>query len=412
MAVSTTQAGSLPTEFSDLSGRALFLITTLWPRRYWLGRLTFAGLLVSTAIAFVIPKQYQSIVTLMPPEPQSLSGAAMAATMAGATAPSGPAGLASALFGSKSTGETFVGILQSRTVEDDLINRFNLLRVYRVKRYIDARKKLAARTKVQEDTKSGIITIAVTDNDPNRARDLAGAYVEELNTLVSKLTTSSARRERLFLEDRLRIVKAELNEASQSLSNFSSRNATFDVQNQGPVMLDAASRLQGELIAAQSELCGLEAIYAAGNVRVESARARVEELKRQVQKMGGTDQKPEGDGLGTDQLYPSLRKLPILGARYSDLYRRAKISEATYELLNREYELAKVQEAKEIPSVSVLDEPVVPEYKSFPPRLLIALLGTVLTFVAGSAWIVGKASWHFLDEGDFVKRLVRTVRSA
>ena len=412
MGVSVTQSEPLSAEVSDFSGKTFFLMKTLWRDRYWLGGLTVAGLVVSAAIAFTIPKQYQSTVTLMPPEPQSLSGAAMAATLAGATSPSGPAGLAGALFGSKSTGQTFVGVLRSRTVEDDLINRFNLLSVYRTKLHIDARKKLAARTNIEEDSKSGIITVVVADNDPYRARDLAGAYVEELNKLVNKLTTSSARRERLFLEDRIKSVKAELDEASHALSNFSSRNATFDVQNQGTVMIDAASRLQGELIAAESELRGLEAIYAASNVRVQSARARVDELKRQLQTMGGNDQKPTDDGLRTDQLYPSLRKLPLLGATYTDLYRRAKISESTYEILTKEYELAKVQEVKEIPSVSVLDEPVVPEHKSFPPRLPIVLLGTVLTFVAGGAWTTGRASWHVLDEGHVAKRLVRTLRRA
>ncbi|MGD0096252.1 MAG: Wzz/FepE/Etk N-terminal domain-containing protein [Terracidiphilus sp.] len=409
MGVSVKQAELLSPEVSELSGMLVFLMRTLWLRRYWLGRLTVAGLLITAVIAFLIPKQYQSTVKLMPPDPLSLSGGAMA-TLAGATAPSGPAGLASALFGGKSTGETFVGILQSRTAEDDLISRFNLLGVYRTNRYIDARKKLIARTKIEEDTKSGIITIIVTDNDPHRARDIAGAYVEELNKLVNKLSTSSARRERLFLEDRLKAVKADLDGASQALSQFSSRNATFDVQNQGAVMIGAASRLQGELIAAESELHGLEAAYAFSNVRVQEARARVDELQRQLQTMSGTGQTPEEDGPRTNQLYPSLRKLPLLGATYSDLYRRTKICESTYETLTREYELAKVQEAKEIPSVSVLDEPVVPESKSFPPRLAILLLGTVLTFVAGCAWAAGKEWWHVLDEDHVAKRLVRTVR--
>jgi len=135
---------------------------------------------------------------------------------------------------------------------------------------------------------------------------------------------------------------------------------------------------------------------------VRSAEARIGELKHQLQKLGGAGgegaQSKSGDAQG--DLYPSIRKLPLLGVTYADLYRRTKIQEAVYETLTQQYELAKVQEAKETPSVKVLDPARVPERKSFPPRLLIMLLGTSLALASGTAWVLGNARWGEMDPQD------------
>ena len=133
----------------------------------------------------------------------------------------------------RTPGETFIGILYSQTAQDDIIDRFDLRRIYHCKFYIDARKILTAQTTIEEDKKSGIISISVMDRDPNLARDIAKAYVEELDKLVNKLSTSSARRERIFLEERIKSIKNELDASSVALSQFSSRNATIDPQSQG-----------------------------------------------------------------------------------------------------------------------------------------------------------------------------------
>src|SRR5437588_6940153 len=138
-------------------------------------------------------------------------------------------------------------------------------------------------------------------------------------------------------------------------------------------MVEAAATLQGQLIAAESELEGLRQIYSDNNVRVRSVRARIAELKYQLEKIGG---KGEGSDQQQASLYPSIRRLPLLGVTYADLYRRTRVQEAVFESLTKEYELAKVQEVKEIPTVKVLDSPNIPDKKSFPTRRLIMLLGT------------------------------------
>jgi capsule polysaccharide export protein KpsE/RkpR len=273
---------------------------------------------------------------------------------------------------------------------DDIINRFDLRKVYRKKSYFDARKILAKRSSFDEDKKSGMISITVMDHDPNRARDIAQAYIDELNKLLSTLTTSSARRERIFLEDRLKSIKNDVDATSKEFSQFSSRNATFDVQNEGQAILGSAGKLQGELIAAESELSGLRSQYTDDNNRVRAARARISSLQSQLRAMSGTGADANGTDLTAEQFYPSLRKLPLLGVRYFDLYHRLTMQQTIYELLTRQYELAKVQEAKDIPPVRVLDAPVPAEKKVFPPRTIIVLLSTLMSLLLGMAWLIAR----------------------
>ncbi len=166
-------------------------------------------------------------------------------------------------------------------------------------------------------------------------------------------------------------------------------------------MVDAAATLMGQLVEAESELKGLEEIYTPNNVRVRSVQARIAELRKQLEKMGGKEgTETNNSATASDSLYPSIRKLPLLGVTYADLYRRTKIQEAVYETLTQEYELAKVQEAKETPSVKVLDVARIPERKSFPPRLLIMFLCTFLAFAGASVLTLGKARWEQVDAQD------------
>ena len=226
---------------------------------------------------------------------------------------------------------------------------------------------------------------------------MAQAYIAELNRLVVELNTSAAHRERVFLEDRLKSVKQDLDTDSKEFSDFASKNTAIDIKEQGRAMVEAAAALQGHLIAAQSELEGLRQIYTPNNVRVRSVQARIDELQKKLQEMGGGDLGSATTNNGSDTLYPSIRKLPLLGVTYSDLYRRTKIQETLFEVLTQQCELAKVQEAKETPSVKVLDEPIVPEKKSYPPRLVIMFLGTTFALMFGTMWVLGKARWDETD---------------
>jgi len=394
----------------------------LWKRRRFFLRAGTLGLIASTVVAFLIPKSYTSTTQLMPPDPQSTSGMAMMAAMA-AKAGGGLGAVAGDLLGLKSSGALFIGVLRSQTSQDRLIQQFDLRKVYGTRLVTDARTKLDENTSISEDRKSGIITISVTDHSPQRAAALASAYVDQLNSLVSELSTSSAHRERVFLEERLKVAKQDLDDASNQLAQFSSKNNTLDIQQEGKAMLDAAGTIAGEMIAAQSQLEGLRQIYTDNNSRVRSLNARVAELRKQLEKLGGTSANgTNGTSASTDQAgdpsaakaggglpYPTIKSLPLLGAKYADYYRRAKIQETVFELLTEQYELAKVQEAKETPSVKVLDPARIPEKKSFPPRLVIMFLGTFLMFALSLVWVLGSARWKEVDAQDPRKVLLQEM---
>src|SRR6267154_1806348 len=159
-------------------------------------------------------------------------------------------------------------ILYSRTISDRLIELFQLNRVYHSKLIEDTRIALWEHVDISEERKSGVIGITVTDKDPRRAAGLAQAYVTELNRLVAEVSTSSARRERVFLEERLKTVKADLDNASKRFSEFASSNTATDVPAQGKAMVEAAAWIQGEVIFEESTLRGHEKIYAPANIRV------------------------------------------------------------------------------------------------------------------------------------------------
>ena len=386
----------------------------LWDRRRFLARAVVLGMVISSLIALVLPKSYESTIRLMPPDSGSGSGMAMLAAMAGKGG-LGLSSLAGDLLGTRSSGVLFIEILRGRTVEDRIVNRFDLRKEYSRKYWVDARKRLANNTEISEDRKSEVISITVTDEDPRRAAQMAQAYVDELDHLVAEVSTSSARRERIFIEDRLNTVKQSLAQSEQQFSQFASQSGALDITVQGKAMVEAAARLQGELIAGQSELEGLEQIYAPNNVRVRSLRARVVELKQQLDKLSGSANPTANplattsDSSSTGKRFPSIRQLPLLGVRWADLYRQTKVQETVFELLTQQYELAKIEEAKAIPTVKILDAADVPERRSFPKRTQIVIFATLMTFLLAACWIIQGEMWRNIDAHDPRKALALTV---
>ena len=385
--------------------RRIARIGHLWERRKLLAKFLAWGTPAVIAVVLLIPTLYAATTRLMPPDPPAGQGMAVLASIAGKMG-ANLASLGGDLLGVNTSVDLFAGLLESRTVQNDLVTKFNLRTVYGRRHLVDARKELARRTDLSIDRKSGILTIQVTDHDPKRATAMAQEYVAQLNNVVTQLNTSSAHRERIFLEARLEEVKTELESAEAEFSKFASKNAAIDIKEQGKAMVEAAAVLEGQLIAAQTELQGLRQIYADPNIHVQTMQARVNELRRQILKMSG---KQEADGalpLKDDELYPSIRKLPILGVTYADLFRRMKVEETVFETLTQQYEMAKVQEAKEVPSVKMLDPAELPEKKTFPPRTLFFFLGEIISLAIGVGWISGTDRWNKIDSQHPGKLLV------
>ena len=360
-------------------------------RRGLLLRVAGIALVVNFGLVFLIPKQYESTARIMPPE-RSGSDATMFAALAGrALGGDMLGGLAASMLGSHNSGALFVELLSSGSVTGHIIDRFQLVK--RVPRATTAwmrPRAWRASTAIVQDKKSGVITVTVTDTDPVRARDMAQAYLDELNVLVNRTSTSSAHQERVFIEHRLDAVKRDLDRAQIAMSDFSSTHSTIDIREQTRRYRGRGGKAGSGSGGDRRANCkSLQQIYGDENVRVRAAEARLANLKREMGKLGGSSAElPAGCRSSHRAVihrradpepisYPPLRQLPRLAVPYANLYRKVRVQENIFELLTQQVEVARIQEAKDIPVVSIIDAPGIPEKKSFPRRKLLTLIMTI-----------------------------------
>lgn len=372
----------------------------LWLQRSRIARWIVVGFLLSAFVAWRYPK-FESTVQIMPPDggPSGLAALLPALSKAPGFANFGD------LMGAKTTGAVFMKVLASRTVSDDLIEKFELRKRWGLNYMEDARLKLAKRTDIADDKKSGVIAISVREHDPKLAMALANGYVEELDSVMARVATSAARRERIFIEQRLAEENKSLQEAEQQFSQFASTNMALDVPEQTKVTVEAAARLQGELIATRAQLEALKQTYTEENIRVKSAQAHINELERELGKINSGRGAAPAD---PSNPYPSVRNLPLLGVKWADLYRNTKIRETVVELLTQQYEMARIQEAKEIPTVKVLDTASTPE-RERPSWLLLLLGGTLFfTLLACSGYLM-RDLWDHWSHDDPRRMLIAQV---
>jgi len=406
---------------SDISERRPWVenASLFWDYRRIFLRVAAIVFLLSIISVLFMPKEFESTARIMPPE-QGGGGAALLAALVGkgtgggGSGGGGLAGLAGSLLGTKNNGALFVALLRSGTVTGGLIDRFDLRKVYHKRYRFSAAKRLAHLTKITEDTKSGVITIVVTDETRERARDLAQGYLDELNGLLARVNTSSAHREREFIEHRLATVQTELQNAQVALSNFSRENTTIDIKEQTKATVEAGAKLEGQLIVGETELDSLRQIYGNENVRVRAAEARNSILRRELQRANGQSDLETVEGDDATHPYPALRQLPQLGVQWANLYRTVRIHETVFDLLSEEYELARIEEAKSIPTVGVIDAPGAPELRTGPHRTLIVLISTALSFVMTALFLLARRRWMTMDVLDerrvLAARIGATVR--
>jgi capsule polysaccharide export protein KpsE/RkpR len=398
-------------------------IECVWRNRKSLLIWTIIGIVVSTSIALLMPPKYKATTLLLPPNSTSGSGLPMLLGLAGANGGGGggAAGLVNSLLGTQTGGDLLVKALESDYMLDRLVDRFNLLTVYDKKYRVKAREKLGKRTDVSIDSKSGVVVVEVTDVDAKRSADMANAYAEELDHLLVRLNTKAAADQRQFYERRVAEARQNLDSASIDLSRFSSENRTLDIDAQDKVMVEGAATLQGQIIAAQSDLKGLDQLYTGQNPQVVQARARIAELQRQLDKLAGHSSAanhvetgrrggPGRETAGSEEaLFPSISQLPILGVTYLDLYRKVKIRETVYQVLEQGYEVAKLQEMQSMASVQVLSPATIPE-KQRPLRLIVAIAGPFIFIFATIAFLLVREVWRQIGPDDPQRRFIERLR--
>lgn len=388
-----------------LSLKVTRFLRLCWQRRRMVFGILVVGISISLAKAKLEHNRYTSTTTFIPPDSSSSFSNLMG--MMGSS--SSAASFGSQMLGLETPGELYLSVLQSRNVLDSLINRFDLAHYYDAHLMVEARNALEGDTVTALDRKSGVITISVTVKDPVLAANIAQGYVAELNRVLTEASNSSARRERIFLEGRVKDVKQQLDETSKALSQFSTRSGAIDIPNQARSMVDAGLRLQTELISGRSQLAAMRQTYSEDNPRVRALEAGNAELERQINAMGGLNQSSGSNPDSKNSTYPSAKELPALGLTYYDLERKVQVQQALWEALTRQYEVAKVEEAEQTPSARVLDVADVPEKKSGPARSLIVMIGAVLSLLVACIAVVAQALWEAMDPQEEPKKLILDI---
>jgi tyrosine-protein kinase Etk/Wzc len=333
------------------------------------------GALVA-CVSLVLPNWYTATVKLMPPQ-QSQSGAMALLGQLGALG-----GGASSALGLKNPSDIFVAMLSSRTVADSIIERFQLKDVYDERLLHDTRKSLEKNVNISAG-RDTVITIDVDDKTPKRAADIANAYVEELEKLTRSLAISEAGQRRLFFEKQLKQAKDDLTRAEVELTNFQIERRILNPGGQAGLAISAAAALQAQIAAKEVQIMSLKAFATRDNPDFHRAQEELIGLREQLAKIGRGGTGDPGDVL------LSLGRAPQQGADYVRVFRDMKYAETLYELIARQFEIARIDEAKDATLIQVLDKAVEPERKSRPKRaqmvvlaiLLAGVLSIVLAFV-------------------------------
>ena len=331
--------------------------------------LRFCGVvaLLSIVYSLLLPKIYTATAKVLPPQREGAGLSSLAALLgqSGGLAP-----LAGGMLGGGA--DLYIGILKSRSVEDAVIRRLSLDKVYKQKTPEGIRKTLEAKVKIQAERKSGIITIAADDREPKRAAAIANTFVDELSRKCVKLNLTSAGVERAFLEKRLEMVRTDLKNAEESMKSFQEKYKAIKVDSQSTAAIQGIAQLKAEIIAKEAQLASLRSYQTDENPQVKIIQSAISRLKSQLGAY-------EGSGPGGDAI-PSVGNVPGLGLEYTRRLRELKIQELLFEQLTKQYEMAKLSEAKDSSSLQVLDEAVVPTRKSKPKRSRMVILSTFTAF--------------------------------
>lgn len=335
---------------------------------------------LATVVAFLWPPKYKAeSVILTPQQTQSSLGAMAQLTGLGqGSALSGLSLLAG--FGLRSPGDLYVGILESRTIADALVNKFHLKQVYGAKDYYSTRKKLARNTNIKAG-KDTLIRIQVEDRDPHRAADLANAYVDALDEQNARVSLTEASQRRQFFEGQLGKEKDLLAEAEVALRNTQESTGLVVPGGQAEGIVRAVSQLHVQILAQEARIEAMKAYVTDDNPRLQLAKRELSGLQAALSKLEQGNHVP-----GTPEVPTS--QLPAASLQYLRKYRDFKYHEALFEFLSKQYEAARLDEAKSGGLIQVIDRAVVPERKSWPPRTLLILGAALLAGLVSSFWVL------------------------
>lgn len=324
--------------------------------------------IASVVISLLLPSIYRGETRILPPQQGSSS---MATQLLNQLSGSPALGVLGAGLGIKTPGEMYIGMLKSRTVYDRIIERFALERVYRVKYREDARKELD--DAIEAKVKDGIITLKVEDRDPKRAAEMANAFVEELRRMTKGHAVTEAAQRRLFFEERLVDAKAALVKSEEAFKGFQERTGALKIDDQARVVIAGLANLRAQIAAREVQQKVMRTFATSQNPDLQRVEEEILGLREEMRKL-----ETKG-GSGNDPLM-STGRMPAIGTEYIRRFRDFKYNETLFELLSKQFEMAKLDEARDAVVFQVIDKAVTPERRVKPRRFLIVFVSTLSGF--------------------------------
>ena len=341
--------------------------------------LPLAAAVLAAVITLLMPKIYTATARILPPQQSASMAAAVLNQLGGALG-----GWAGGPLGIKNPTDLYVGMLKSRTVADRLIERFKLKELFDKTTLVDTRKALENVTTISTG-KDGIIVVELDDKDPKRAAAMANAYVEELGRLNDSLAVTDASRRRLFFEKQLEKTKDDLASAEIELKKTQEKTGLIKLDAQGKAIIDAVAQLKAQVAAKEVQIGAMRTFATERSPELERTQQELAGLREQLHKLERDNPAAEGD-----ILVPTGR-VPEAGLEYIRKARDVKYYETLFELLAKQYEIARLDEANNASLIQVLDKAVPPDKKSKPKRTLIVVItGLVVGFLA--------VLWAFIRE--------------
>ena len=334
--------------------------------------------MIGLIVSLVMPYRYTASTAILPPQQGSSVGAALMSQL-------GSLGTVASLatggsVGLKNPNDLQVAMLKSRTVEDAMIDRFHLMDLYHKKHRSDTRKKLEKVVDIDSGSKDGIIRISVTDHDPRRAADMANGYVEEFKKFSATLAVTEASQRRLFFGQQLQQAKDDLAKAEEDLKMTEQKTGVIQLDAQARAAIQLVADLRAQVAAKEAQITAIRSFATGENPELQIAQQELAGLQAQEEKMGAAS---EG---GANALIPK-QNMPESAIEYVRKLRDVKYYETIFDLLARQYEIAKVDEAREGSMVQVVDRAVVPDRRSSPQRTLIVIGSTILGLFIAIVWV-------------------------
>jgi tyrosine-protein kinase Etk/Wzc len=348
--------------------------------------LSFAAVVtvLAGAVSFVLPKEYTATVIILPPQQNSSLGSTLAMQLAGLGSMSE---LAGAGLGLKSLNDMYVTMLKSRSVEDAVIQHYGLMQEYHKKYYVDARRVLEKHSEINGSTKDGLIRVSIENPNPVRAAEIANGYVEQFRTLSQHLAVTEASRRRIIFEQQLEKTKNDLSNAEEALKQTELTTGMVELDSQARAMIEAAARLRAEVVAKEVEVESMRSYAGDQNPDLVAAQDELNHLRQQFTQLVGSN------GNGSGDLFLPKGQVPQAGLEYIRKLRDVKYYEAIFDILARQLELAKLDEAKEGGFIQIVEAATPPERKSFPKRLLITLGAAAVGLSGGVLAVLFEAAF-------------------